>query len=110
MTVHRLVDTLGRPLGKEQPLPPPAKGAAKAAEIVGVNAHNITITALALALAKHFVVTADDAETNAFIGYFVEQSKKMAAQTNVPALVSAAEDKTGQLAAMLLQKHIDARR
>jgi hypothetical protein len=107
MTVHRLVDTCGRPLR--------VNGASermeqdRARQLADQNAHNVTLTALALALAKHFIIAADDEEAQAFVAYLNDQSRKMAAATGVPAIAAAAEEKTSQLAGMLLAKRVEAR-
>jgi hypothetical protein len=77
---------------------------------LGYHAHNVTMTALTIALAKHFVTSRERCEVEDFLSYFAEQSRRMAAQAGVAGIEQAAEQKTAQLAAMLLDKHIEARR
>jgi hypothetical protein len=67
------------------------------------------MTALTIALAKHFVMSGARQEVDDFLSYFAEQSQRMAAQAAVAGIAQAAEQKTGELAAMLLEKHIEAR-
>lgn len=67
--------------------------------------HDVTLTALVLALAKHHAETATEEQTNEFLSYFASQSEEMAKQLGVPAIEKAAEQKTSRLAAMLLEKH-----
>jgi hypothetical protein len=113
MTVHRLIDRHGRPLASK---PEGVNGAparavqGHARRLADQNAHNVTLTALALALAKHFIIAADDKTAQAFVAYFNDQSRKMAAATGVPAIAAAAEEKTSQLAGMLLAKRAEAKR
>lgn len=68
------------------------------------------MTALTIALARHFVIGNERREVDDFLSYFAEQSQRMAAQAAVTGIEQAAEQKTSQLAAMLLDKHIEARR
>jgi len=112
MTVHRLIDRHGRPLASK---PERVNGTTRvvqdhARQLADQNAHNVTLTALALALAKHFIIAADDETAQAFVAYLSDQSRKMAAATAVPAIAAAAEEKTGQLAGMLLAKRAEAKR
>ena len=113
MTVHTLIDRHGRTItSKRRTAPalsikPPSD---RQREVVDTNAHNITLTALALALAKQFIVGADDAAAQAFVAYFNDQSRRMAARLGVPAIAAAAEEKTSQLAGMLLAKRAEAKR
>lgn len=87
----------------------PAAGEAqtRAQHEAGYHGHNVTITALALALAREFVAAHDKRQVEAFLSYFAQQSQRLAAQTGVAAIEAAAEQKTSQLAAMLLAKHIE---
>ena len=73
------------------------------------HAHNVTITALVIALAKHFVVGRERYEVDDFLAYFAQQSQRMAAQAAVAGIEQVAEQKTSELAAMLLDKHVEAR-
>lgn len=77
---------------------------------IGQHAHNVTMTALTVALARHFVIGRERHEVEEFLSYFAEQAQRMAAQTGVAGIEAAAAQKAGQLAAMLLDKHIEARR
>jgi nucleoside 2-deoxyribosyltransferase len=110
MTVHRLIDTRGRPVSSKPRAEPIKRANDHQREIVDTNAHSVTLTALVLALAKQFVVATDDATAAEFIGYFNDQSRKMAAQLGHPAIATAAEEKTSQLAGMLLAKRAEAKR
>jgi hypothetical protein len=77
---------------------------------IGQHAHNVTMTALTIALARHFVIGQTRHEVDDFLTYFAAQSQRMAAQAAVAGVGQAAAQKTGELAAMLLDKHIEARR
>ena len=110
MTVHTLIDRHGRPITSKRRTAPVLSPSDRQREIVDTNAHNITLTALALALAKHFIIVAEDETAQAFIAYFNDQSCKMAARLGVPAIAAAAEEKTSQLAGMLLAKRAEAKR
>jgi hypothetical protein len=77
---------------------------------IGQHAHNVTMTALVIALARHFVIGQPRREVDDFLTYFAEQSQRMAAQAAIAGVEQAAAQKTRQLAAMLLDKHIEARR
>jgi hypothetical protein len=112
MTIHTLIDGRGRPIMSKRPAtPPPIKPPSdRQREIVETNAHNVTLTALVVALAKHFVLAADDATAAAFVAYFNDQSRKMAAATGVPMIAEAAEQKTSQLAGMLMAKRAELKR
>ncbi len=77
---------------------------------IGRHAHDVTMTALTIALAKHFVIGRERREVEDFLSYFAEQSRRMAVQAAIAGVEPAAGQKTGQLAAMLLDKHIEARR
>jgi hypothetical protein len=107
MSVHRLIDTLGQPLASTPECVNGARGRMeqdRARALAGQNAHNVVLTALALALAKYFIVAADDATAQAFVSYFNDQSRNMAAALGMPAIAAATEEKTSQLAGMLLAK------
>ena len=68
------------------------------------------MTALIMALAKHFVISRERREVDDFLSYFAQQSRRMAAQAAVAGIEQATERKTSELAVMLLDKHIEARR
>ena len=76
---------------------------------LGHHAHNVTLTALVIALAKHFVIGRERFEVDEFLSYFAQQSQRMATQTSIAGIEQAADRKTTELAAMLLGKHIEAR-
>lgn len=103
MTVHRIIDTIDQPRLRPNP------AAERARQLADHNAHNVTMSAMIIALAKHFVVAADDETAKQFIDYFVEQSRQMAAITGEPMIATFAEQKTSQLADMLLAKRQEVR-
>lgn len=100
MAVYRLIDKASKP---ERVNGAPARA-------VQDHAHNVTLTALALALARHFIIAADGETAQAFVAYLNDQSRKMAAQTGVPEIMIAAEEKTSQLAGMLLANRVKVKR
>lgn len=108
MSVHTLIDARNQAIASNK-TNCHALAKQRAEQLADQNAQRVTVTALALALAKHFIVEADDRAAQAFIAYFVDQSRRMAAQLGVPAIAAAAEAKTSQLAGMLMAKRAETK-